>query len=450
MSAGKPLLIGWLLGARDGWERLGRLADARPRRAWALTLVLVFLITGAEAAYFPLNDYPGATWHHADRGIDIEVMQEWAARAGPRDLLQFWIGTYYGVKTYRPLSGMWITAEWRLFGRDDHPWCAVSVGLHMIVVLLVTWAGSLWFGERLRDRLAFGAAAALFFAGPFFADRYVQTWALGWWPCQPDLLSLIFGLLLLGWTTLYARTGERRWAIGAAVAFVVAVGFKEMGYVAGLGACLLLLRRRSAWRLLAVLACIGVTLFLLRAWMFRGLVGGAAQDYSRLLRFGASQLTTHLNGLQNALPLAGLIGLGVALFLLLRRRAGPSLAAAVGAAVFATPAFAIFGLPGQEPFTSMARVLVELLVAAALLLGLARSFRAWPTGEVTAIAFGCLLMGQTFNHALAWHRYWDTGFKGFVLAYALTGLAAWAGESPRLLPLRAALAPAAQGDPRRC
>ena len=53
----RKLLVRW-----EAW------VEAHPRKAWAGALLLALLVVLPEVAYWPLNDYPGAMWHHTPRG----------------------------------------------------------------------------------------------------------------------------------------------------------------------------------------------------------------------------------------------------------------------------------------------------------------------------------------------------------------------------------------------
>src|SRR5439155_9225244 len=98
-------------------------------------------------------------------------------------------------------------------------------------------------------------------------DRNIHYWVLAWWPAQPDLLSLLFGLPFLGCVALHIQTGQRRWAYLAPILFFLSVCSKEMGYFAGIGGCLLLLRTPRRWPLLGLIALEGLALFGFRRWV---------------------------------------------------------------------------------------------------------------------------------------------------------------------------------------
>src|SRR5262249_56735814 len=109
-------------------------------------------------------------------------------------------------------------------GRDDRRWAWVNMLLHLAVVLALLWAGAALAPGNWRRRQVTGTLAALLFSAPVAADPAIEKWIVGWWPCQSEILSLLFGLLLLGTVATYCRTGRRVWAGVSVAAFVLAVG----------------------------------------------------------------------------------------------------------------------------------------------------------------------------------------------------------------------------------
>lgn len=417
-------------GAKAGWISVIRLVNAaadwserHPRRAWLLALFLVLAVVTVEALRWPLADFPGAMWHHPNRGIDVEAVQAGAARAGWRELLGFWHGPYIdGNPTFRPLSAWWFTAQYHLFGRADRLWCWVSIVLHLGIAMLMTWAVAVWMEGRVLARLATGAGAAVLFGGPGMADRSVQQWALCWWPAQPDLLSLIWALLLLSWVVLHVRSGERRWAAAALAAFAIGLCFKEMMYVAGLGACLLLVRHRDRWPLLGGLAVVGMGSFLYRSWIYRHAESHARDDAARLGRMVAADWGGRMADLGAALPHLVFLGLGACAGWAVGRRRGRLLGWVTAGGLYLVLAMALLGLPTEPYFQSGLLVVGQLAGALALLWGFLRAARRWPVPELAVLTLGCVLIGLSFPPILAWHRYWATAFQSSLLAIALAAL----------------------------
>src|SRR5262245_51655089 len=204
-------------------ERLRALAAWTERRAaaaWALALLLVLLPVGWHASYWARNDYPGAWFHDPanHQRDDLAVVRAAAGAATNEDLASYWFSSQIDhVGWYRPIpSTLWV-CEYRLLGPDDRRWNLVSLGLYLLACVALVWmAAAFWDGPRWQ-RLLVAAAGILLFGGPGLADRDLQWWMLTWWPAQPDLLSLLFGALLLGAAARHYHTGARAWATAAPV-----------------------------------------------------------------------------------------------------------------------------------------------------------------------------------------------------------------------------------------
>ncbi|MBM3458464.1 MAG: hypothetical protein FJX77_08040 [Armatimonadetes bacterium] len=416
-------VAGRVAGALAGAETW---ATQRPRSAWVAALGLVLLLVGLETAYWPLHDFPGAFWHNEDRGLDIELGQQHAATAGWKELVGFWRGRMlHGHGYFRPLSSWLFVAEYRLFGVQDRFWTTFSILFHLSVALLLVWAvAGMVGGSRLR-RLSVGVLAALLFGAPGCADRGVQSWVIGWWPAQPEALSLLFGLLVLGATARFVRTGAAGWAWVAPAAFFLAVTSKEMGYVAGLGACLLLLRHPRRWGLLAALSGLGIALFLYRnavlgdiAYHANGFVRERLLGQPRELARGV------LMDLERAWPhlalLAPALGVGLAL-----RRRQPWECALLGAAAYLLPASLLLGPPTDSLFQSGFSRLIELLLSVVMLAALARKLREWPTAELAGLYVAAFATTAGFPPTFPWYRYWWTVFGAVLTALALFSAGEW-------------------------
>lgn len=408
----------------DVRSRLQTWVEHHPGQSWVIAIVLVAAITGLEISYWPKNDYPGAMWHASPRGEDIERGQDRAAEAGPRELWGYWIGPMlHGHGYYRPLTSWLFVGEYRLFGRDDRRWAVVNLALHVAVVLTLMWAVSVWTGGALLRRLTVGVSAALLLAAPGVADRSVQKWVCGWWPCQSEILSLLLGLVVMGAAAMYADTPEKRWGVLACIAFFLAVCFKEMGYVAGLGACLLLVRRPKARGLLLTLAGLGVLFFAYR-WLAisretRVITG---PGLGRLLEVGRGNSTFLWEQFASMAPHLLFLAAAGATAWGLRSRLGTAAAAGAGAAVYLTLGLLLLGPPWDLMFQSGAVHVLRYVFAAALVLGMIRSGWRWPLPELFAVWVLAVLAVAGFPPVYGWYRYWGTAFGAAVTAMMIAAL----------------------------
>lgn len=416
----------WIAGAAAGVTRLAAWTEAHPRRAWTGALLLVLLLVGYETSYWPRVDYPRATWHHDPPGIEVEVVHAKAATAGWNELWSYWTGRIiHGNDYYQPLTSWLFVAEYRLFGTDNRAWTVLNVVLHPLFTLVLAWVTSLFVaGCRLR-RLSAGVLAALLFGAPGLADRSIQEWVVGWWPVQPDILALLCGLLSMAAAYRYAEAPSRWLAAAAVGCFFLAVCFKETGYATGVGACLLLVRRRRAWNLLALLAGAGLLFFAMR-WLALDRTMAFGTD-NRPARIGANVLHW-LRGTQQELASAGL----PALFLLLsaavaagvRRagRCGTGEAVLLTGALYLGVSWMVLGPPTDVLALSAHRSLTSLAAQVLALIGVALTLRRWPWPELGVVWTLNALLAACFLRVYGWHRYWSAAFGCMLLAMALVCL----------------------------
>lgn len=400
--------------------RLNAAAEAHPRRAWWGAILLVLLVVGCETAYWPLNHYPGALWHKSPKGLDIEIPQEKAAHITWPELWSYWTGGQIeGNGYYRPLTSWLYVGEYRLFGTDDAAWSNLNILLHLGVAVALLWFVALIRPGPLLARLGTGALACLFFGGPGFADREVHFWTIGWWPAQPENISLLCTLGMLGSVVLYTRTGRRLYAVLLPALLVLGICFKEMTYVGGIGAGLLLVRQRKQWRLLAgFVGLIGALL------LFRHLVLPAGQGLllrpDHPTRFGnlaASQLMAlreNFTWPDAVTLLAALVG--TALIVQVSRRSWSRAAkVALGLALYVAVGVTVFDV---HTFSVGARVLGEALFFVAVAVTLVRTAARWPVAELTLLYLGACVVVAGYPPYFGWYRLWPG-----VLASLLAALA---------------------------
>lgn len=392
---------------------------------WPVCLSLVFVLTGWQAVQEPLNGFPGAMWHNRPRGDDIELGQARAATAGLKELLGYWHGPMlHGHNYYRPLASWFFVLQYRLFGTNDEYWCYVSVVAHLALCLLLVWclyhlsSGARW------QRVGVGTLAALLLGAPGLADHSVLFWILGWWPCQPEIFALIFGLALLGGTAIYAETGSRRWEWLAPLYLLAAIGFKEMGFLAGAGAMLMLLRKRRAWPLLPRLGAVWAVMLAVRTLSLGKLAGtvrGATPQLT-LQRFGLGVWPDALGLVPLALDLAPLALVAVFVFALRRRVAWPALAIG-GVLLYAVLALFISG--GGPALWQCNATAFRLLVGVLLAAGFGLACRKWPVPELVPVYLGTLYVGYSFMPVFGHYRYWMNVFGSILAAFSLFAVVQW-------------------------
>jgi hypothetical protein len=431
-------------------QRLEAWVDRRPRLAWSLVLLFVLLAAAVESSHWVRLDYPAATWHANPPGIEVELVFRHAPNAGWNEFIGYWTGRHELLERegryYQPLTGSLFLLEYHLFGMNNRLWTLLNVVLHPVCVVTLAWTTSLFVaGSRLR-RMTAALLAGLLFGAPGLADRSSQAWIVSWWPVQPDIVSLILSLLMLAAVGLFLRAEtqaeERAWAVLAILLFAPAVWFKETAFTAGIGACLLLLRRPKGWPLLGAVAVSGLLLF---GWRILALGGrayyGSENRPDRAFAALLHDLNRAATTLQEALVPLGLLLLGVGLSFLIRREWGPAGRLGMGLLVLLAGGVLLYGPPWDLLFAPSMRPLWELFLAGLLLIGLGLALRHWPWPEFLCVYLLNQFLALCFPRQLAWHGYWPSAFGCMVLAAALQHLGEWTAR--RLETRYAAPAPAA-------
>ncbi len=198
-----------------------------------------------------------------------------AAVAGP-----YWqIERDYGV-LWRPVALIAYAAEWRLFDGSPAGFHAVNIGLNALVSVLV----ALLILSLMGSGPGSGGLWAALGGGLLFASHPVHVEAVGNVVGQGELLAATFALSALLIALADAASSGRRalQIVGVAVGFGLALGSKEIAVT--LPAVLLLVRMarddrgfmdaiRTDLPLHLVMAAVGVTWLVLRAWVLGSVIG---------------------------------------------------------------------------------------------------------------------------------------------------------------------------------
>ena len=254
-----------------GWREAG----VNPKGA--LTRARVLILCGLAALAFHGIGL-GNGFAYDDEPIisdnPVVTQGDWrAAAAGP-----YWqIEADYGV-LWRPVALVAFTAEWQLFGGSPFGFHAVNVVLNALVSILVALLILSLLGSG-----AGGLAAALG-GGLLFAAHPVHVEAVGNVVGQGELLAAALALSVLLIALAEARSAAWRalQIVGVAVGFGLALGSKEIAVT--LPAVLVLVRMArddrgpvEAFRvdlpLHLVMAAVGLTWLVLRAWVLGSVVG---------------------------------------------------------------------------------------------------------------------------------------------------------------------------------
>jgi hypothetical protein len=410
----------------ERYQRLAEWMEAHPVKAHLLAVLLVLIVVGWEANYWPSHDFPGALWHRSPRGDDIELAQANAANAGWKELWGYWFGPMiHGHGYYRPLTSWLFVGEYRLFGTADGKWAFVNIALHLAVCVLLTWSGGVLAGGRFARRLTIGTAAALLVGAPGFADRTIQIWICGWWPCQSELLSLLAGLTLLAATVRFVETGRGRWLAFGVIAMVVGILFKEMTYVAALGACLLLLRRRDRWWGGLGMVVPALVLFVFRKWAIRHVQMEGGIPVDALAGHVSFQAAQAYDQLSSAWQHFAALAVGVVIAWAVLRRSGRLERAIVAVVLYLSIICLRIGMPWEAVAWTGMRVLAWTVFGVAVGVGLLRAARRWPAPELCLVWLLTQLPAQGFMPIFGWYRYWGSVFGALLVAIALWELMEW-------------------------
>ena len=149
------------------------------------------------------------------------------------ETFRWWHGTWIGqVPFWRPLTSLLFWGEYRMFGPERYDlWLGVSIALQVVVSLLLIilfnrlsgtkwmgWAVALYFSAWRALPLNLGIGTGFLFASP-------SSLALDSPKNQPEITVAIFVLL-----ALIGALRKQWWLV--IISFVVAVCFKEMGWIA--------------------------------------------------------------------------------------------------------------------------------------------------------------------------------------------------------------------------
>lgn len=400
--------------------RLAVWAEANPRRAGIYALLLMWVVVGCETAYWPLNQYPNALWHKSPRGLDVEIPQEKAAHMTWPILASYWVsGQIEGNGYYRPLTSWLYVAEYQLFGRNDAAWCNLNILLHLAVAAAILWLVALIRAGPLLARLGTGMLACVFFSAPGFADRGVHYWTIGWWPAQPENITLLITLGMLGFAVLHRRTGHRRYAVLLPVLLLLGICFKEMTYVGGVGVCLFLLRERRQWRLLAGFAAfMGVLLFVRHLILPQG--QGLLIRPGHFLRFANLALTPVVSMVEevdwpHGVGLVMALLLGQVVIVVSRKRWSWPARGVLAAALYVTVSLLVFDV---ETATVGGWVLVDFLLFLVVAYGVLRKAVTWPVGELVLLYLGASWVVAGYPPYFGWYRLWPGVLASILAAIA--------------------------------
>ena len=144
----------------------------------------------------------------------------------------FWSGVALAQKSYyRPLSLIYLLANWKLWGADPLGWHAVSVLLHSVNTVFVYLLALRFLKPRASAPLGAGFAAVLFALHP------IQAEVVSWICCFNDLLATLFVLIsfhawcnargIALWPQPARREHSALWFCISVAAYAVAVMCKE-------------------------------------------------------------------------------------------------------------------------------------------------------------------------------------------------------------------------------
>lgn len=421
----------------ETWKSFIRWSRRHSTLACLAALAAAMTAAGIESLHWPGHDYSGAPWKQPDPGAEINCVRERAPAASDHEIWGFWRGrVIYENDYYQPLTSWLFIAEHHWFGAADRLWMAVSIALHLAVCALLFWTAWIYCRGPRALRLCAGVLAVWIFSGPLLADRVMYAWVLQWWPAQPDILSLLCGLLHLIAVRTYIDRPGRGLFLAALAAFLIGVLFKETAYAAGVAGWLVLARRPQARPLLAALTLLGPTLFLYRAWILGSLTSfGTANNPARVPFALRAELTEWLD----RLPLLGLHLLmalpALCLWFFLRRRGASGWTlAAPPLALYLVGGCLLWGPPGDPMFAFSFSLVIQALLILLWIAGLLKGLTRWPGIELLLFAMLAEYLSLSFASTFAWHRYWAHASAALLTgAVVLPGLASlWRAGASRL------------------
>lgn len=217
---------------------------------WAVPLVVVIALAGTADMIFDED-----VRRLYESNGDIASIIKGAEQAGPLDVLRWHVDVWIEADSpyYRPLVSALFYAEYQFFGTSWRPYCIVSWLMQAgICVLMLLFMARLWSHWSPTRRMLPGILAVALFTipcettvdGPHWGNRGIARGLMPYWPSQTDFGALLLSLLSLLLLDLWlAKREKRSLLIGAAAAFVAALGFKEHALILPLLAVALALYR---------------------------------------------------------------------------------------------------------------------------------------------------------------------------------------------------------------
>jgi len=264
------------------------MADERAKRSllerpllWAIPLAVAVALAGTADMIFRED-----VRRLYETNPDIVSILGNAEKAGPSDVLSWWTDVWieHDSPYYRPLASMLMYAEYRAFGEAWRPFCIVSWLLHAAICALIVLLLARLFGHWAPHlRVLPGLLAVAWFSipcettvdGPHWGNRGIARGLMPYWPAQTDLGCLLLSLLSLLLWDRWLEGGRGKTLVGAIIAFVAALLFKEHAVVVPLLAVAIALYRKRSPKFSALMGAIGIVasgLFL----MLRGLLAPGA------------------------------------------------------------------------------------------------------------------------------------------------------------------------------
>jgi hypothetical protein len=256
---------------------------------WAVPLAVAIALAGTAGMIFRED-----VRRLYEANGDIQSILRYAGEARTGDVLSWWTGVWIEQDSfyYRPLASILMYAEYRAFSGAWRPFCIVSWLMHAAICALIVLFLARLFGHWAPHlRVLPGLLAVAWFSipcettvdGPHWGNRGIARGLMPYWPAQTDLGCLLLSLLSLLLWDRWLEGGRRKTLVGAIVAFVAALLFKEHAVVVPLLAVAIALYRKRSPKFTALAGGVGIVasgLFL----VLRGLLapGAWGPDYKGL------------------------------------------------------------------------------------------------------------------------------------------------------------------------
>jgi hypothetical protein len=194
---------------------------------WVLSLAAIVVVQ-----LFVYREAISGDWFRSGNDMEflIPAVKNSIETGHPDWLWGPWVGEIM-FSYYRPVTSLFFTAEYVLFGEKVLYWQITSLIVHVASTVIFACLVAGWFGNRVAGWVAATVWGVL---------RFRNDLTIEWTPAQTDLLAGFFTLAALVLVLAYSQRGSRVALVGGILALILAMGSKEVALVSPVLAIILI------------------------------------------------------------------------------------------------------------------------------------------------------------------------------------------------------------------